>query len=576
MKLTRELFVGWLHRLPQNTRSLVLTCVYGLAGGLIAVAFQSGINFVYQHGIVALSGCSAVVFLSGTLAVILATSLVAGWLLNSFCPQAAGSGIPQVKLAFWKDFGVIPLRVLWVKYIAGVLQIGGGSSLGREGPTVHLAAALTSNLSGPLGVPKQSRRLPAAAGSAAGLAAAFNAPLASITFVLEEIIEDLNSRILGSVILASVLGAFVVYALIGKHPAFEMGQVESPAWQVYLCVPVVAAFAALAGVIFQRATLVIREKAKRLAAIPRWAQPMLGGLITWLLGAGVFLWTGHLGVFSLGYEDLSAALNDQMAWKVAGVLLVAKLAATCASYGWGGCGGIFAPSLFLGGMAGALLAGVFNCVLPLGKDDRVLLAVVGMSACLGAVVRAPITSILIVFEMTHQFALVPALLLGCLVSQAVARTLLQQDFYGAILQQDGQPIRHVMPPRDLRGWETYPVSAIANFRPMVLTELDPARLRSALEQHGYGRFPVSVPGKPVGIVTRQNVQGALDKGIAPEIHPVPCCLRDQSIGEVQRFLIEAEDGMVAVLDQPGGAVIGLLTLHDLLRGQIALAKQLEE
>ena len=190
--------------LPKRTRAVLLTCLYGAAAGLAAVVFQLGMNLVYQRGLVALSRQSWPIFLFGSLAVIVSASLVVGWLLSAFCPEAAGSGIPQLKAAFWKDFGFVPWRVVWVKFVAGVVSIGGGCSLGREGPSVQLAGAFASNLSGLAGEPKQNRRFSAAAGGAAGLAAAFNTPLAAISFTLEEIIGDLNSRYVGGLLLASV------------------------------------------------------------------------------------------------------------------------------------------------------------------------------------------------------------------------------------------------------------------------------------------------------------------------------------------------------------------------------------
>ena len=163
--------------------------------------------------------------------------------MNSFCKEAAGSGIPQLKLAFWKDFGFVPWRVAWVKFLAGIISVGGGSSLGREGPSVQIGGTLASNLAGLTGEAKQNRRAASAAGAAAGLAAAFNAPLAATTFVLEEIIGDLNSRLLGSVLLASVLGALVVHGIVGKQPSFTLTGVEAPTWIGYLLTPVVAAIA---------------------------------------------------------------------------------------------------------------------------------------------------------------------------------------------------------------------------------------------------------------------------------------------------------------------------------------------
>ena len=201
---------------------MLKTCAYGLAAGLVAVAFQLAIKGSHLGGLVRLSQHSHTFFLWSSLGLILGTSLISGWMLNSLCPDAAGSGIPQLKAAFWKNFGYVPFRVLWVKFIAAVLQIGGGSSLGREGPSVQLAGAAGSLLAGVAGEPKQKRRLGAATGGAAGLAAAFNTPLAGVTFVLEELIGDLNSRLLGSVLIGAMLGALVAHGIMGPQPLFPL------------------------------------------------------------------------------------------------------------------------------------------------------------------------------------------------------------------------------------------------------------------------------------------------------------------------------------------------------------------
>ncbi len=175
-------FAGYLAKLPRNTRNILLTCLYGLAAGLAAVAFQLLINVLYNATFVRLATESHLTFLIGSFVVMIGTALIAGFLLNSFCPDAAGSGIPQAKAAFWKDFGVISWRAVWVKFVAGVLAIGGGGSLGREGPSVHVASGVASNLAGLAGEAKQNRRSAMAAGAAAGLAAAFNAPLSAMAF----------------------------------------------------------------------------------------------------------------------------------------------------------------------------------------------------------------------------------------------------------------------------------------------------------------------------------------------------------------------------------------------------------
>jgi CIC family chloride channel protein len=529
-------------------------------------------NWLYRLGLVQLSHQSLPTFLVGSFAVIIVSSLLAGWLLNSFCVEAAGSGIPQLKLAFWKDFGLVPVRVAWVKFIAGILSVGGGSSLGREGPSVQLAGAVASNLAGLTGEAKQNRRAAAAAGAAAGLAAAFNTPLAATTFVLEEIIGDLNSRLLGGVLLASVLGALAVHGIIGKQPAFILSGADTPSWIGFTLTPIVAALAGVVGVYFQRASLGLRYRMKQNRHVPGWLLPVFGGLVTWALGAFIFWRTGHLGVFSLGYDDLSSALAGDIGWQLAAGLLVAKFIATFCCYGFGGCGGIFSPALFFGGMTGALVAGLVGLEWPMTHPDMLTLVVVGMSACLGAVVGAPVTGILIVFEMTHQFALVPVLMIGALVSQTISRKLNRQNFYDALLTQDGHQLEHVRPPRDLQSWQQLPVSAIASFQPVTLRSLDVAEIQAVLKAHPYQRFPVEQNDRLAGILTRKEAGLALAENRTPKLEPATTCRREQTIRDLQHLLIESASQFVIVLDRPDGKVIGLVTLHDLLRAEVEKGK----
>lgn len=536
------------------------------------VAFQLLINVLYNATFVRLAAQSALTFMIGSFVVMVGTTLAAGYLLNSFCRDAAGSGIPQAKVAFWKDFGVIPWRAVWVKFLGGILSIGGGGSLGREGPSVHMASGLASQLAGLTGEAKQSRRRATAAGAAAGLAAAFNTPIAAVTFVLEEIIQDLNSNLLGSVLLASVIGALIVHGLIGRQPAFSIANIEAPTWRAYVLMPFAAALAGFTGVLFQKASLQLRAKQLQSQRLPGWLKPAIGATLAWGIGAGVFFLTGHLGVFGLGYGDLTAGLNQQLPWDIAGILLVAKLLATVLCYGFGGCGGIFSPTLFFGGMSGLLLAGVVGLIMPLPSEDTLTLAVVGMSACLGAVVRAPVTGILIVFEMTHEFSIVPALMIGALISQAISRRLTHANFYDAILEQDGYKLEKLLPPRDMQSWQKLPISTIANFQPVVLNSVEPAEVEKVLKDYNFACFPVLQSGKPAGIVTRTKLAEALAENRAPKLAPIVRCEPRQTIHELQARLIESPTGMVLVCDAASDKLLGLVTLHDLLRAQINAAQ----
>ncbi len=568
-----ESFAEKFHHFSDKARPILGTCAYGLAASVAAVGFEVAINKLYAFTYKNPAAINHRYFLIVSLATIVITSLIAGWLLNSVAPQAAGSGIPQVKLNFWKEFGYAPRRIAFVKFIAGVISIGGGQSLGREGPTVQIGSNLSSTIAGWLGVTKQNRRAASAAGAAAGLAAAFNAPLASVAFVLEEIIGDLNSRSLGPVLLAAVIGAFVVHAFIGAQPAFTLPHIDEPTWRSYALMPFAAGLAALVGVVFQRATLWLRTAAKKMRMIPRWLQPLLAGLITWIIGAAVFIWTARLGVFALGYDDLTDALNHGFAWQLAAVLLVGKLIATIACYGFGGCGGIFSPNLFLGGMCGAIVAGVGGRFFHLTESDAVLLAVGGMSACLGAVILAPVTAILIIFEMTHQFALVPGLMLAGLISQVIARSINRANFYDETLVQDGHDLDHLIPPRDLRSWQNLPISVLTNFKPAVVADVSTKALREILERHPYRHFPVVEDGELKGVVSRNEIASAAAEQRSLKLEPATTCQPGQSIRDSQTKLIQSTTGTIAITNDSGRKLLGIVTLHDLLRAQMAVAER---
>lgn len=571
MKLV-QLLPSLMTRLPRRAKTPVLTAVAGLSAGLVAVAFQLAMNGVYRGGLLPLSQQGFTKFAIGSFLIIMTTSLVAGWLLSSFCKEAAGSGIPQLKAALWKDFGYVNFRVIWVKFVAGALQIGGGSSLGREGPSVQLAGGTGSNLTGLLGEPKQRRRLGAATGAAAGLAAAFNTPLAAVTFVLEELIGDLNSRLLGSVLFAGVLGALVAHGILGPQPAFSLAPLGEANWHAYVLIPVVAAVASLAGVYFQKWSMGLRLSCRAWQNFPHWLRPAVGGLICWGLGLSVFWYTGRIGVFALGYDDLSEALTGKMLWTTAGLLLAAKLLATVACYGTGGCGGIFAPTLFFGAMAGVMVAGGASFVIPLTPDDIVMLAVVGMSATLGAVVRAPVTSILIVFEMTHQFAIVPPLMLTALISQAITRSMLTHSFYDQLLEQDGHAVERLRPLDNLRAWQEQAVGALANPKLVLLNSLNPDEVKKVLGAHPFARYPVIMNGQPQGILERDEAEMALRAKREPILQRAVVIEPGASLNEVQTALFESPTGLLLVRGVGPNGGFGLVTIHDLLRAQQAAAE----
>ena len=407
-------------------------------------------------------------------------------------------------------------------------------------------------------------------GASAGLAAAFNTPLAAIAFILEEFLSDINSRFVGRVVLASVIGAFVVYAIIGRQPSFTLPSIETVSWEHYLVCPFVAYIASLLGVLFHRWTLFWRGRLREQTKVPAWFLPCIGGFATWVLAVTCFFLTGKLGVFGLGYQDLSSALANNFIWWTAGILVAAKLIATIASYSFGGSGGIFSPLLFIGGLCGYFMAGLMGLWIPLTPSDHIVLAAVGMTACLGAVIKAPLTSLLIVFEMTHQFALVPGLMIGIVVSKIVSKMSGDLNFYDALLIQDGHELIKIRPPLAIRAWQSLPVSSIVNPHLISITSSEEAVLREAIEKHPYNCFPVVINGELKGLATREQIQHVLLTKKPLDYQKAVTCRLDQTVRDVGDKFIESPSGVMVVLDETNSRIAGIITLHDLLRAQASI------
>ncbi len=568
--LKSSLRKGVLRAIPINIKGYLQPFLYGLVGGLAAVGFQLAIKFLEWLLWTRLSTIATGSFILLSIVTILGTSLAAGLILTYVSRDAAGSGIPQLKIAFWRDFGYLPFKVVFAKFFAGVITIGGGCSLGREGPTVHIAGALASNIAGMLGVAKQGRQPALLSGAAAGLAAAFNTPLSAITFVMEEIVEDLNNtRFLAQTLIAAVTATFVAHLFFGEDPAFVIPSVRHFSWMLVLLVPPTAALAALAGVAFQKGTLVWRDRIKKIGGVPLYLKPVIGAGINWVLGIIVFLWIARLGVFGLGYQDLEAVLRAQVNGLHVLILLVAKLAATTAVYAWGGAGGIFSPTLFFGAATGFLFAAICTPLFHLSQSDQLALTVAGMSACLGSVVRAPITSILIVFEMTHQFAFVPLLMIGTIASQAVSHLFCSTNFYSEVIERDGIELERHIPPRSFSSLHNRPISIVANFSPVFARSTSREELEKLMEEYPYQEFPLLIDNQLIASLNRNAYLG----GRTAEQSQKPCetVYPDATIREAVSKMIDKSASLLVVISQSDATPIGIVTLHDIMRLQSRLA-----
>jgi CIC family chloride channel protein len=393
-----------------------------------------------------------------------------------------------------------------------------------------------------------------------------------MTFVLEEIIEDLNSsRYLAQVLIAAVTSTFVTHIFLGDHPAFIIPNIGALSWPTYLLVIPVAAAGALAGVIFQNGTLNWRQQLKSWHLVPGLFKPVVGALINWGLGVCGFALTARLGVFGLGYGDLEDFLHGAATWKDTAILSVLKLAATISAYSWGNAGGIFSPTLFFGAAAGFVVSDLLATSVPLNNSDHIALTVAGMSACLGAVVRAPITSILIVFEMTHQFTFVPLLMIGTLVSQGVSRAFCKDNFYSEILKRDAFDLDRHMPVRSWASLQRQSIGSLATFSPVAVSTQERSELRGLTETHPYKFFPLVRDGVLQGLVDRDEITN--DDTTPVRILPVQTAPPETTVLEATKLMVDSSTPILVLVPPGQRKPIALVTLHDVLRAQARLAEQ---
>jgi CIC family chloride channel protein len=419
-----------------------LTVLLGAACGLAAVAFHLLIILISRFAIepaLAAPGRSWIVW---GLVVPTAGGLISGAVLQYVVPNARGSGIPQVKVAYTRKGGRLHLRDSVGKFLVSALQIGTGSSLGREGPTVQICAGLAFKVGRLVRLSPVNLRRLLPLGTAAGIAAAFNAPIAAVTFTIEEIVGNLDQTLLSGVIVAAAVSSVVERSVLGGRPLFDVP--HGPGLQhasSLLLYAVLGLLSAGLSILFTDGLLKTRRRFQEMRRVPAWTRPALGALATGGLAVLALGWLGTGGVTGGGYDTLGAALNGRLAVRVLVPLCFMKLASTVLSYASGGAGGIFAPALFIGGMAGGAVGALDVLLFGHSSASMGAFALVGMGAVFAGIIRAPITSVLIIIEMTDGYALIVPLMIANMLAYGIARHLRPTPIYEALLEQDGIRLR---------------------------------------------------------------------------------------------------------------------------------------
>ncbi len=361
----------------------------------------------------------------------LAGSLVGGYLLFRYFPLARGSGIPQTRVALLLQRGVIDLKTVVGKFLCASISLGSGVALGREGPSVHIGAGIASIAGRRLGLSEEKVKSLIPVGTAAAVAAAFNTPLAAVLFTLEEVLADMHARVVGSVVIGAATSWIVLRLILGDEPLFHV-----PGYQLvhpveFLVYAFLGLLGGLVSTLFVKLLLWQRLQFQKVPSRWKAYSPGVGGLVVGLLSLAV------PGVLGVGYNLVSEALNGQLAVQIMLLLLVLKIIATTVCYSSGNAGGVFGPSLFIGAMLGGVVGQTVHLMFPDHTGNAGAYALVGMGAAFAGIIRTPMTSVIMIFEVTRDYTIIVPLMIANLCSYFLAQKLQRVPIYEALAGQDG-------------------------------------------------------------------------------------------------------------------------------------------
>lgn len=407
---------------------LVLSIFIGVISGLLVVSFRVAIEWIkiLTLGSAPHPGQYRLLFVPA-----LAGLVVAALVQWSF-PAARGSGVNQTKAALYIYNGYISFRTVIGKFITSALAIGAGHSLGPEDPSLQIGAGVASIIARKLGLSRQKLRVFAPIGAAAGLAAAFNAPISAILFVIEEVIGQWSAAVLGSIVLAAISSVVVARRFWGSQPMFRIPTVTLRDNRELFAYAVLGVIGGLFAVAFSRALGYLRP---RLRALPRWTQfcqPGIAGLLVGMIG-----YFGFPEVMGSGYDSMDHAMHGQFAWKFLLALAVLKLLATTLSFSTGTPGGMFAPTLFIGAMLGAGIGSFEKMFFPHLTGTVGSYALVGMGVLFAGFLRVPLTSVFMVLEVSGNYSIILPVILANTIAYLLSRILQPVGIFEVFSHQDG-------------------------------------------------------------------------------------------------------------------------------------------
>jgi CIC family chloride channel protein len=479
----------------------VLATLVGLAGGFGAIGFRALIDLI-QYLAYGAKGDLLELALSAPwylkVWVPAAGGLVVGPLVYFFAREAKGHGVPEVMEAVALRKGVIRKRVVFVKTLASAVSIGVGGSVGREGPIVQIGSAIGSSIGQFLKISAERIRILVGCGAAAGIAATFNAPIAGSMFALEIILGDFGVATFSPIVISSVVATAVSRHFLGNTPAIIVPSYQLvSAWELPIYV-LLGLFCALVAVSFTR-TLYRAEDLFTQFKFPEYLKAVLGGLMIGVLA----LFFPH--IMGVGYPAIDKALAGQLSWHFMFFLILCKIFATSITIGSGFSGGIFAPSLFLGAMAGGFFGMVVHALFPEVTASPGAYGIVGMGAVVAGTTHGPLTAILILFEMTGNYRIILPLMIACIIGSVAARQLFEDSIYTLKLARRGVNLKAG---KEINVLSSIPIREAMN--PVVETipeNLSLGRFGERISRSKYNSFPVvNDKGSLTGVISYLDYQ----------------------------------------------------------------------
>ncbi|MBN2045565.1 MAG: chloride channel protein [Anaerolineales bacterium] len=498
---------------------IIIALVIGISTGIGAVLFRYLINGVQWVGYTWFPKTFAGL---GNFYVVIVPAiggLIVGPLVYFFAREAKGHGVPEVMEAVALRGGKIRPVVAIVKSLASSVSIGSGGSVGREGPIVQIGSAIGSTIGQKLNLSEDRVRILVACGAAGGIAATFNAPIAGVIFALEVILGEFSVRHFSNVVISSVAASVIGHAVFGNIPAFfipvEYG-IKS-LWE-FAFYPLLALLAALWGVLFVRVLYWTEDLFGKWKTVPEWIQPMFGGILLGIIAlaypklTGV-TWEGIPQIYNVGYDVIESALASKLALGAAFTLLILKLIATSLTLGSGGSGGVFAPSLFMGAMLGTVFDLGLRLIFPNIPAPPGAYALVGMAAAFSATAHAPITAVLILFELTGDYKIILPLMLTVVITTVLSQHLLKgESIYTLKLTRRGVRLKRG---KDIDVLESVLVSEVMSHEFNVIAPTDSLAGFSKLlnQTHSHGAVILNENGKIFGVITITDLERAISNNI---------------------------------------------------------------